>query len=65
MYEPIPSQALVMVEPTGRDANVAALLDLVEDLSEENSQLTELVGILQKQLVLARLRAIVDAPCFP
>ena len=63
MYESGRSRALELPEPPARDANVAALLDLVRELSEENTQLTELVSILQEQLVLARLRTIADAPC--
>jgi hypothetical protein len=64
MYEEVRSQSLVLAEPPAREPDVTALLELLEDLNEENTQLAELVGILQKQLVLARLRSIV-APCFP
>ncbi|HEY7060574.1 MAG TPA: hypothetical protein VII06_03775 [Chloroflexota bacterium] len=65
MYEQSRTQAIALATPTGRDDEVEALVDLVQDLSEQNSQLSELVGLLQRQLVLARLRAIVEAPCFP
>ena len=74
MYEEVRSHSMVVAEPifhepvfrepSPRDPSVAALLDLLDDLNEENTQLTELVGILQKQLVLARLRNVVETPCF-
>jgi len=65
MYEEIRSQSTALATPTGHDDEVEALVDLVQDLTDQNSQLSELVGLLQRQLVLARLRAIVETPCFP
>jgi hypothetical protein len=63
--EEIPSQSTALATATGRDDEIEALVDLVQDLSEQNCQLSELVSLLQQQLVLARLRAIVQTPCFP
>lgn len=65
MYEEVSTQATALATPTGRDDEVEALVELVEDLSEQNSHLSELVGLLQRQLVLARLRTIAEMPCFP
>lgn len=65
MYEEARTPSTALATPTHYDDEVEALVDLVQDLSEQNSQLSELVGLLQRQLVLARLRAIVETPCFP
>jgi hypothetical protein len=65
MYEEARTQATAVATPTVHEDEVEALVDLVQDLSEQNSQLSELVTLLQRQLVLARLRAIVETPCFP
>ncbi len=65
MYEEVRAQPTALATPAGRDEEVDALVELVQDLSNQNSQLSELVGLLQRQLVLARVRAIVDTPCFP
>ncbi|HLH26632.1 MAG TPA: hypothetical protein VK066_29265 [Chloroflexota bacterium] len=65
MYEEIRTRPAELVTTAGRDDEIEALIDLVQDLSDQNTQLSELVTLLQRQLVLARLRAIVEAPCFP
>ncbi len=65
MYEESGTPAAAAATWTDQDDEVEALLGLVQDLTEQNSQLTELVGLLQRQLALARLRAIVQTPCFP
>lgn len=65
MYEEARTQETALAAPTPHDDEVEALVDLVQDLSEQNSHLSELVSLLQRQLVLARLRAIVETPCFP
>jgi hypothetical protein len=65
MYEEVRPQSTALATPTDHDDDVEALVDLVQDLSEQNSRLSELVALLQRQLVLARLRAIAETPCFP
>jgi hypothetical protein len=65
MYEEIRSQSTALTLPVDHEDEVEALVDLVQDLSDQNSHLSELVALLQRQLVLARLRAIVETPCFP
>jgi hypothetical protein len=65
MYEEIRTQSTALTLPVDHEDEVEALVDLVQDLSDQNSHLSELVALLQRQLVLARLRAIVETPCFP
>jgi hypothetical protein len=65
MYEEVWTHSAALATPTDQNDEVEALVDLVQDLSEQNSQLSKLVSLLQQQLVLARLRAIVETPCFP